>query len=673
MSRFPKHLSALPRPNHAPRTSGRLRALSFLLPALPLLAGPVQASPLDLDITQMSLEQLMEISVTGASKYEQKQSEVAAAVSVITRDEIRTYGWRTLAEALASLPGVHTTYDRQYSYVGARGFGLPGDFNSRLLLTVDGNRANEVVYGTALMGREFLVDLDLVERIEYIPGPGGAVYGQNALFGVVNVVTRTGADVNGGEVALAHSTLDSGNEGRATWGGVLDNGVDVLLSASAYEAEGRDLYFDYGSSGVAGVASGMDGERDKQFFGRAGRGPWSFDFSYGERRKDDPIAAYKSDPLVPGQYAEDRHLLTQLQYQDRFAGGTLQVSGRLFLGRERFRGLFHRSGDAHRYAFSSDWQGMEVRLVSTARADHKTMFGFEYQDNARQDQSVVGAAAGVMIPGAGWRAGVYAQDEWTLTETLSATLGVRADRSDVSGSALSPRLALVWQMTPDTTLKAMYGRAFRAPNALESNLGDGVTQLPNPNLDAERIDTLELLAEQRVTPSLRLRATAYRWTMQGLVTLAGLPGGFTQYQNGADIEARGVELSADKTWDWGGRIRGSLSRQDACYADGPVLLNSPRLLGKLNVSSPVPQTGLRLGYELQYSADRRAVDGTDVPGYWLSNLNLVADKWARGLELSLGLYNLLDRDYAQPGSAFNWQNVFEQDGRSARLKAVYRF
>lgn len=228
-------------------------------------------------------------------------------------------------------------------------------------------------------------------------------------------------------------------------------------------------------------------------------------------------------------------------------------------------------------------------------------------------------------------------------------------------------------MTSDTTLKSMYGRAFRSPNVLESNLGDGVSQLPNPNLDAERIDTLELLAEQRVTPRLRVRATAYRWTMQGLVTLVGLPGGFTQYQNGSDIDARGVELSADKTWEWGGRLRGSLSRQDACYADGPRLLNSPRLLGKLNFSSPLPETGLRLGYELQYAADRRTVDGTDVPGYWLSNLNLVADKWARGLEVSLGLYNLFDGDYAQPGSAFNWQNVFEQDGRNARLKAVYRF
>lgn len=68
----------------------------------------------------------MNISIVGASKYEQKQQQVAAAVSVITRADIRTYGWRTLNEALSSLPGIHPTYDYQYEYLGTRGFGLPG-------------------------------------------------------------------------------------------------------------------------------------------------------------------------------------------------------------------------------------------------------------------------------------------------------------------------------------------------------------------------------------------------------------------------------------------------------------------------------------------------------------------------------------------------------------------
>lgn len=143
------------------------------LPVLVLtaaLAVPVHAAQ---DLTELSLERLLEATIVGASKYEQKQSEVAAAVSVITRDEIKAFGWRTLAEALNSLPGVHTTYDRQYTYVGLRGLGLPGDYNTRLLVAVNGNRMNDAVYDAALVGDDFHLDLNLIERIEFIPGPGG--------------------------------------------------------------------------------------------------------------------------------------------------------------------------------------------------------------------------------------------------------------------------------------------------------------------------------------------------------------------------------------------------------------------------------------------------------------------------------------------------------------------
>ena len=168
-----------------------------------------------------------------------KTKRGCCSVSVITRSEIKAFGWRTLAEALASLPGIHTTYDRQYSYLGTRGFGLPGDLNTRILLTINGNRVNDVVYDQATIGRDFPLDLDLIERIEFIPGPGGAVYGQNAMFGVVNVVTRTGGGVDGTELAASYQSPQAAREGRATWGKMLDNGVDVLLSASGLQSPGR--------------------------------------------------------------------------------------------------------------------------------------------------------------------------------------------------------------------------------------------------------------------------------------------------------------------------------------------------------------------------------------------------------------------------------------------------
>ena len=306
------------------------------------------------------------------------------------------------------------------------------------------------------------------------------------------------------------------------------------------------------------------------------------------------------------------------------------------------------------------------------------MLGMEYQDNSRQDQgneAFLDPASNIEISGSGWRAGVYVQDEWTLGDSVTATLGLRLDRNNVTGNDLSPRAALIWQATPDTILKALYGRAHRAPNVYERDFDDdGESQIANPDLEGETIDTLELVIDQRVGRNLNLRGSLYQWSMQGLVTLGTEPvSGLSQYQTGEDVKARGVELSADKTWDWGGRMRGSLSYQDLAYKSGAGLDNAPQLLGKLNVSGPLASTGLRFGYELQYSSERQAIDGTDLDAYWLSNLQLSTDKWAKGLEVSLGLYNLFDTRYDHPGSDTNWQNALEQDGRSARLKLAYRF
>lgn len=672
----------------------RPRLLPVLLASTLLLGAPAAKAATVQDVTQLSLEQLLQVTIVGASKYEQRQDEVAAAASVITRDEIRAFGWRTVDEALLSLPGIHLTYDRQYSYIGTRGFGVPGDFNTRVLFTINGNRANDAVYDAALSGRSFPVDIDLVERIEFIPGPGGAVYGQNALFGVVNVVTRTGEAIKGVELSAAYQDLYALKKGRATWGGTLDNGVDIVLSATALKASGEDYFLEFpGASGAdyfpwlpseSGVARGMDGERDREFFAQFARGAWTFNFSYSDDRKNDPTAQYFGEPLKPGQYQRDRHLLAQLQYQDSFADDTLQLTARLFLGRERYSGLFFYA-DSGGGPFSnpwlstgeSDWQGLELRLLSTAWAGHKLMLGMEVQDNSRHDQSNVNQndpTDRLDIPGSGWRAGVYAQDEWTLSDTLSTTLGLRVDRNDVTGTKLSPRAALIWKPLSDMTVKALYGRAHRAPNAFERDYDDAFSQLANPGLQGETVDTLELVADRTVRRGLRVRGSVYHWRMSGLVTLAEVAG-LGQYQNGEDVCATGAELSADTTWTWGGRLRGSLSYQDVAYDNGAELPNSPKLLAKLNFSGPLGSTGVRFGYELQYSSDRLSLSGSDIDGYWLSNLHLSTDRLAKGLEFSLGVYNLFDRRYEQPVAygRYTWQNALEQDGRAVRARVLYRF
>ena len=666
----------LPRSERPMGSPAAVRVLRPLLLGAALAAVyPVHAAQ-PADLTSLSLESLMELTVVGASKYEQKQSEVAAAVSVITRQEIKAHGWRTLDAALASLPGVHTSYDRQYTYLGMRGFGLPGDYNTRTLIAINGNRVNDAVYDTGPMSRQFPLDMDLVERIEFIPGPGGAVYGQNAMFGVVNVVTRAGAGIDGAEISAAVQRPQGLREGRLSWGRRLDNGVDVLLSASAMRARGEDRFFDYGVTGLSGVPIRQDGERDREIFARVARGAWSVDLVHGDRRKDDPTGTYLSDPLVPGQYQSDRYVLAQVQYQESLRDNTLQVLGRLFTGREDYNSRLSY-GTLFAYPATGRWDGGELRLLWTALADHKLMVGLEFQHNAIIRQAIRDLntpANDIVIAGSGSRSGIYLQDEWRFAPSWLATLGVRFDHNTSTGSKTSPRAALIWQAGPGTTFKGLYGRAHRAPNAFERDYDDPAVQVANPALKGERIDTVELVADHRVGADLNLRATAYQWTMSNIIALGiDAVSGLTQYQSGQTVKARGLELSADKTWGLGARLRGSVSVQDVAYLDGSRLPNSPKLLAKLNLSAPLPWAGLRAGYELHYDSQRLSLDGTRLGGYAVSNLHLSTEALAKGLELSLNISNLFDKRYAQPGADTNWQNALEQDGGAIRVQATYRF
>ncbi|HMY07932.1 MAG TPA: TonB-dependent receptor plug domain-containing protein, partial [Accumulibacter sp.] len=202
---------------------------NVLLTMLTLVLGSGNALAAVDDLTALSLEQLMDVSVSSASRFEQKVSKIASSVTVISREEIQQHGWRTLAQALRSVPGFYIHYDRNYDYIGARGFARPQDYNSRILLLIDGYRTNDPLYDQAYVGSEQLLDIDLVERIEVVRGPGSSVYGGNAIFGVVNIITRAASEINGFESAAGWASHHS-REGRLTYGRRAENGVELLAS-----------------------------------------------------------------------------------------------------------------------------------------------------------------------------------------------------------------------------------------------------------------------------------------------------------------------------------------------------------------------------------------------------------------------------------------------------------
>ncbi|HEY8607519.1 MAG TPA: TonB-dependent receptor [Noviherbaspirillum sp.] len=664
------------------RSAGLRRAVRLSVAAAGAVAcaGNVAAQA-GATLADLPIEQLLEMEVTTASRFAQKLSEAPSNVSVVTAADIKAFGWRTLADILGSMRGLHTSYDRNYSYLGARGFLRPGDYNTRFLLLVDGNRNNDGVYDQASIGSDFGIDVDLIERVEFVPGPGSSVYGANAFFGVINVITKNGGSMAGPSVALEGGSFGR-RKARASYGMRGSGGNELLLSVTGFRERGRDLYYpQFASPDSDGVARGLDHDRGHQVLLKGSTGPFSMSLAHAERGKGVPTASYEQTFNDPRSRTVDVHSAFDVGYRDRLSADA-DLTARVYWGRHDYQGDYAYTPaplGVNRDRSRSRWWGAESKLVSAAFDGHKVVVGAEYQRDYRRDQANVDTAPyAVRLDDhrQGYRAGLYAQDEITLRDNLLLNAGVRMDRNDTTGNETSPRVALIHRPAQATTMKLIHGRAFRAPNAYESYYnvaGDG-GQKANPALEAERIRSTEASIEQYLNTNSRVLLSVFRNEVSGLITQVVDPvDGMLVYANLERADARGIELELEQVWTGGGKLRASYSWQDTRdRATGRTPPNSPRHLAKLNLSAPIPGRPWLGGLELRYTGRRNTLAGS-TGGYLLTNLTLSAVRLAPGLSLSASLYNLFDTRYADPGGEEHLQDVLRQDGRSLGIRMEYEF
>src|ERR1035437_2793513 len=206
----------------------------FVIGIAPNVAGQ-QPKP---DLADATLEELGNIPVYSASKHLQPSGEAPSSVTVVTGTQIREQGYRTLADVLRTVRSFFVTYDRNYSSLGVRGFARPGDYNTRILLLVDGHRLNDNIYDEAMIGTEFPVDVDLIQRIEIVRGPVSSLYGSDALFAVINIITKQAQDLNGLELSAEAASFNT-YKGRISYGRRLQQ-LDFLISGSFYGSRGQN-------------------------------------------------------------------------------------------------------------------------------------------------------------------------------------------------------------------------------------------------------------------------------------------------------------------------------------------------------------------------------------------------------------------------------------------------
>ncbi len=632
------------------------------------------------DLSTLDLEQLLQVEIVyAASKREQKLREAPSAVSVVTAEEIRQHGFRTVADVLRSLPSFYVTYDRNYSYVGVRGFARPGDYSSRVLLLVNGLRTNDNIYDQAYVGEEFLVDIDMIERIEVVRGPSAAIYGSSAFFAVINVVTKRADDVRGGEIAASAASFGAYG-GRLTYGRSSEGGIDVLLSASYSEAEGRDrLYFREfdDPSTNNGIVEKADAEGFRKLSASLSKGPFSLQARHSHREKRVPTGSYST--LFNDRRFEttDEVTLTSLGYTRSSAQGT-SIDARLHAGQYRYQGdyPYDPAVAANQDGARGEWWGTDLDVSRSVRR-HLLTAGVEYRDNYRQDQRNYDPepyTVWVDEQRSSRRVGAFAQDEIKLHQQLVLYTGVRFDWYQTFGSATSPRVGAIYLPNEATTVKVLFGRAFRAPNEYEFHYG-GDLYKTNPSLRPERIETMEVVAERLLGRSVRVSAAGFRNRISDLITLTeDTTDSRLVFLNAEAIDSDGLELGLDANRGGGlaGRVSYALQRSRD-HRSGEILTNSPRHMAKLQLSAPVARTGLFAGLDTYVMSSRRTLAGDRTKGHSVTNLTLTAPAMLNRLAVTASVYNLLDTRYGDPGSEEHAQDIIEQDGRTFRVKASIQF
>jgi iron complex outermembrane receptor protein len=612
-------------------------------------------------------------TVEAVSLHSQTLAEAPADVTVITAAEIHRYGYRTLADALAAVTGFYVTYDHEYHYVGVSGMSLPGDFNTRFLVMLNGHPLTDNIYNSnGFFGQDFGLDMDLVERLEIIRGPTSALYGSNGILANINVVTRSPVDA---ERLRASAETDSAGERRLELNSGVDlgHGANLLISGSVFNSAGIAV-------AVPGwpVVSNADGEKGYHSFAQLIWHNWSFTSYFNARDKQVPVGVGTSLNEDPAQHAVDKRNFVNAVY--RHSAGPGEIQWQTAYDQYRYQDRYDYPVDGGietvRDINRGDWLDSQltyalavagVGLLTVGAAGSWDLRAEQYNlgDGLRQDYS--------NRPDRGLA--FFAQQEWKLSPRWKFDDGVRLDYTRYYSRALSPRLAAVYQQSPRTVFKLVYGRPFRNPSAFEQFYNDGgLSYQAAAPLRPETADTFEASLERRVAANWAVVADSYYYRIFHVIDAVTLAGGAQQYQNTGTDRTRGVEMRlTGKLW---GRVEASGSTAWG-HAEGPAMVrlaNSPAVISKARLGVPLGGGGwadgkarLSLAGSLQYVSARNSWTGDRLGGAVLADFTVTARLHPR-FDLAAGVRNAFDRRYEDP--IYLAVDRIPGDGRSVFLRLI---
>jgi len=649
------------------------------------------------ELIEMDLGEMLEVKVaTGTAK---ELSEVPAVVSVITAEDIKAMGARTLAEAIEHVPGLHVAAsdNRLQKLFSIRG--LQTSNTPQVLVLIDGV---EISIATLLSTPvSFTYPVNFIDRIEIIRGPGSAIYGADAFSGVINVITKqpspvdnawlnTQYSLNGLRTAfsLTHEKTN-GDDDRETPYQDMERKrelYNVHLNVSYGDFTLRNWFYkveQYMGVGASIFANSLDRDITEAWKTQLG---WnksltntldiSADLSWHEHEND---AFFQLFP--PGTYGvlDDGNLAppgvpsTNIQFPNGVIGSPYEAGDRSLKASVV---LVYDGLDNHRIRASIGGEEMKLNEVREFKN-----FGPGVLDLANRPADLISDEL-VDVSGTPF---VFSpkydrelwflslQDEWRFTEAWELTAGIRHDHYSDFGSTTNPRLAMVWNTNETLTSKLLYGTAFRAPKVGELAFINNPTVIGNPDLDPEKIQTVELVFDYRPRENLSSTLNLFRYAAEDLIELDET---FT-YQNIGEQDGHGLELNLD--WQASPRLDLSANfswleaeRRTSEDSDSQDKAQVPGSMGFVGARYQITKNW-HVGSQLYWIEDRKREANDDRPAvddYLKTDINLRYESntfW----QARLSVKNVFNEDVREPSpnsplfaAGLGFPDDYEMEGRA---------
>jgi outer membrane receptor protein involved in Fe transport len=675
------------------------------------------------DIAEMDIENLLDNIVLSASKHEESLEETPSNVFVISRKMIDNYGFMNIGEALSIVPGIYITDDYSLSQTGVRGVALSGDWNSHVLVLLDGRPIQEQYGGTSSIDVPG-VNIDNIDRIEVVKGPASSLYGSNAFLGMINLITKapnestvsvnaryysntgdreTGLNVfhRFNDAVSLHSTVSYRNQmgSELFFPEFSDNNDESLFQL---DDDGYNQYYLDSADFTNGIATEGNTVENISTYNQLYWNDFTLTFNYANLNTGIAQSFWGSLFNRPENFYRERHFFTDLEYSS-WVTSKMNLMVRLSYNYYRWSNNilynYYEWEDEPDYLPGAIWKDLEYdksyssELKVHINIDEKNMviIGGETQFHSISHESGETDATGEVITenfipeehhkNDGQIYNAYTQYEHSFSEHFVAVGGFHFNYYSYTTGRMMPKGALIFKPNKSSTYKLIASRGFRSPTFYEITYDDHSYYINNPDLNPETITSFELISIQNFPYGISVVLGANYGKIYDLIlhtiiddTDPDYPEDdfyldeVGQFRNAGEMRSSGLEVSISRNPVYTLSGFFNFTYQDLRILDDEqddVIFNSPHWLANAGISYHLNRDKLLLSTRINYTSARKLIDYSTLESVVLTDLNLSIRNILGEADITIGVKNVFDKDnFAPIGWDYEPSVKIQRPGRS---------